>query len=190
VPTSRPDDRPAFRFGLGHLALEFLATLANRFDDPLDRLRTPRDLEQWLLHAEIACGVRCDDALLADARGLREAIYRSVDAARHHRQLTPGDFELVNRWARLPPPAPQLDSQLRLTWTGPQPAHAALARLAGAAVELLAGPDLARVRDCARPGCSLLFIDHSRPGRRRWCSMQRCGNRAKTAHYRQRRRPA
>jgi predicted RNA-binding Zn ribbon-like protein len=33
-----------------------------------------------------------------------------------------------------------------------------------------------------------MFIDHSRPGRRRWCSMERCGNRAKTARYRQRRR--
>jgi predicted RNA-binding Zn ribbon-like protein len=32
-----------------------------------------------------------------------------------------------------------------------------------------------------------MFIDRSRPGRRRWCSMERCGNRDKTARYRQRR---
>jgi predicted RNA-binding Zn ribbon-like protein len=48
--------------------------------------------------------------------------------------------------------------------------------------------ELARVRSCAR--CTLLFVDRSPPGTRRWCSMERCGNRSKTAHYRQTRRAA
>ena len=32
----------------------------------------------------------------------------------------------------------------------------------------------------------LLFVDQSRPGSRRWCSMQRCGNLAKVRSYRDR----
>jgi hypothetical protein len=36
--------------------------------------------------------------------------------------------------------------------------------------------------------CSLLFVDTSRSGRRRWCSMERCGNRAKVAAHRRRRK--
>jgi len=36
-----------------------------------------------------------------------------------------------------------------------------------------------RVRDCANPHCGVLFLDSSRPGTRRWCSMDTCGNRAK-----------
>jgi predicted RNA-binding Zn ribbon-like protein len=49
-------------------------------------------------------------------------------------------------------------------------------------VELLRAPD--RVRVCAHPDCILHFYDASRSGRRQWCSMAACGNRAKAArHY-------
>jgi predicted RNA-binding Zn ribbon-like protein len=178
---------PDFRFGLGHPVLEFVATLAKRYGDPLERLATPRDLDRWLDETEIASSARCDEELLADGRRLREAIYDALAAARGNRRPARDDLDLINAWAREPTPAPQIDPQLGLTWAGPNTARAGLARLARAAVELLAGPDLARVHNCDRPGCSLLFIDHSRPGRRRWCSMERCGNRAKTAQYRQRR---
>lgn len=60
--------------------------------------------------------------------------------------------------------------------------ESALAQIACDAIDLLSGSDLARVRRCA--GCSLLFLDRSPPGRRRWCSMDSCGNREKTARYR------
>ena len=50
--------------------------------------------------------------------------------------------------------------------------------------DLLAGPRLDRVRCCANPECGWLFLDDSRAGKRRWCSMQSCGNRAKARrHY-------
>ncbi|MFI0355774.1 CGNR zinc finger domain-containing protein [Actinomadura sp. 9N407] len=55
---------------------------------------------------------------------------------------------------------------------------------ARALVELLrtASPD--RLRRCAGHDCVLWFLDTSRNGRRRWCSMTGCGNRAKArAHY-------
>ena len=59
---------------------------------------------------------------------------------------------------------------------------------AHAACSTVPAPASARVRTCA--GCSLLFIDRSRPGRRRWCSMDRCGNRDKTARYREKKQHA
>ncbi|AUG78615.1 hypothetical protein CFP65_3835 [Kitasatospora sp. MMS16-BH015] len=41
-----------------------------------------------------------------------------------------------------------------------------------------------RIRQCAGAGCVLHFFDTSQNGRRRWCSMAACGNRAKAArHY-------
>mgnify|MGYP000011682211 FL=1 len=47
-----------------------------------------------------------------------------------------------------------------------------------------------RIRQCASEDCIYWFLDTSKSGRRRWCSMARCGNRAKVAkHYRQRRTP-
>lgn len=41
-----------------------------------------------------------------------------------------------------------------------------------------------RLRCCSGDGCILWFWDSSKGGRRRWCSMERCGNRAKAQrHY-------
>ncbi len=57
---------------------------------------------------------------------------------------------------------------------------------ARAYLRLLDDAHPARVRRCA--GCVLWFLDTSRNGTRRWCSMDECGNRAKAqAHYRRRR---
>jgi predicted RNA-binding Zn ribbon-like protein len=41
------------------------------------------------------------------------------------------------------------------------------------------------MRQCAdAKGCGWLFLDESRAGTRRWCSMGECGNRAKAhRHY-------
>ena len=50
--------------------------------------------------------------------------------------------------------------------------------------DLLVGPRLARVRRCANERCLYLFVDDSKSGTRRWCSMAACGNRAKAhRHY-------
>ena len=64
--------------------------------------------------------------------------------------------------------------------------ESALAAVALDAVELLSLDD-GRLRLCEGPGCSLVFYDSSRPGTRRWCSTERCGNRVNTTTYRRRR---
>ncbi len=52
--------------------------------------------------------------------------------------------------------------------------------------QLLLSPDGERVRACPGPGCGWLFLD--RTGRRRWCTMATCGNRAKARRFATRRR--
>lgn len=54
-----------------------------------------------------------------------------------------------------------------------------------AADALIAG-ELPRVRRCADPKCTRVFHDDTRNGRRRWCEMATCGNRAKAARWRER----
>ena len=54
----------------------------------------------------------------------------------------------------------------------------------------LIGGKLDKVRRCANPECGWLFLDDSRAGKRRWCSMSACGNRAKARrHYHKSREP-
>jgi predicted RNA-binding Zn ribbon-like protein len=53
-----------------------------------------------------------------------------------------------------------------------------------AADALIAG-ELARVRRCADGRCMRVFYDTTKNGRRRWCDMSTCGNRAKAARHRE-----
>jgi predicted RNA-binding Zn ribbon-like protein len=149
------------RYGFGHQALDLAATLGSRLDQPFERLQS-----------------------LEETRELREAIYRLIDAARHGKSGPASDVALLNAWARQPTAAPQTSTNFDRSDVAADPARAAIARLARETVNLLTGPDVTRVRRCARTGCPLLFLDLSRPGRRQWCSMERCGNLVKTARYR------
>ncbi|MDH3422912.1 MAG: CGNR zinc finger domain-containing protein, partial [Gemmatimonadota bacterium] len=70
-------------------------------------------------------------------------------------------------------------------WTGIGPLSL-LNPLARSALELAEAVDPTRLRPCAAPDCGRWFVDTSKGGRRKWCSMERCGNRAKAARYRSR----
>ncbi|MEP6990504.1 MAG: ABATE domain-containing protein [bacterium] len=52
------------------------------------------------------------------------------------------------------------------------------------AAEALIVGELTRVRRCADPRCGRVFQDETKNGRRRWCDMATCGNRAKAARHR------
>jgi len=64
----------------------------------------------------------------------------------------------------------------------------ARATVAGTLADFLASGRTQRLRICANPGCREVFIDSSPTGRRRWCDMRTCGNQAKVARHRARRR--
>ena len=59
-----------------------------------------------------------------------------------------------------------------------------------AAAELLASDSRTQIHECADEGCGWLFLDTSRNRRRRWCTMESCGNRAKARRFYQRSREA
>jgi predicted RNA-binding Zn ribbon-like protein len=52
------------------------------------------------------------------------------------------------------------------------------------AADTLVSGEMERVRRCADPRCARVFFDGSRNGKRRWCDMKTCGNRAKAARHR------
>jgi predicted RNA-binding Zn ribbon-like protein len=55
-----------------------------------------------------------------------------------------------------------------------------------ATAELLAEADFSRIRKCE--SCVVHFLDTSKKGSRRWCSMNICGNKLKVAAYQRRKR--
>ena len=61
-----------------------------------------------------------------------------------------------------------------------------LARIAEPIVRQIGEGNDDRIRICASDTCRWIFYDESRSGRRRWCDMATCGNRAKAARHRAR----
>ena len=135
---------------------------------------------------------------LDEARLLRDSLRRlaafRIDDPRPAAQSPIQDVDeavaAVNR-ATTHRPYPQLTvqhRQLQSTYSRhASPTRTALAELAHAAVDLLAGPRAADLRACHAPGCVLYFLK-SHP-RRAWCS-EACGNRARAARHYQRVRAA
>lgn len=69
----------------------------------------------------------------------------------------------------------------------PAPGDTVLWPVLASAVELLTSGALDRVKECENhDSCGWLFLDTSRSGTRRWCSMSSCGARAKMRRYRAR----
>src|SRR5262249_31526717 len=60
--------------------------------------------------------------------------------------------------------------------------------LAESAADLICSVDFRLIRACRGSVCTLLFLDQTKAHSRRWCSMAVCGNRAKAAAHRARKR--
>ena len=185
-------------FDSGSFALDF-ATTATISGDPAatssasgpgtDRLHSPDDLTTWLRERfPVTVGAaRTRD--LFDAVSLRDAIGRmavgaSLGAAartRRHRCGQPlrRDARRAAVDHRRPPPG------RRSVHTVPQ----ALSTIARDAVDLFSPANAGRIRVCSGDDCGMVYLDTSRAASRRWCSMQRCGNRAKVRAHRARKRP-
>lgn len=143
------------------------------------------DLERLLALILGVPQVRTTAADLAAMRPLRDAIARIARGLAAGVPMRAADVEILNAAATGSPLVPALLPAGGTAVVDPT-AAAALATLARDAIDLFGGPRVARIRVCAAADCGLLFVDASRPGRRRWCSMERCGNRAKVRGHRAR----
>ena len=198
---------PAF-FITGSSGLDFLNTLATPVDVPVDWIEDGDGLLAWLeqaglVPASAAKSVRAHalpgelDAVAARARDLREW-FRGFVRARAGRNLTGADLRDLEPLNRLLDRDERFDQivassgesdglslETRRRWRSPE---SLLLPIAGAIAEFLCQDDFPYVKACEGSTCTLLFVDRT-PGRaRRWCSMAICGNRAKQAAHRNRRR--
>lgn len=171
-----------FTFPCGSPALDFAGTLKSRETDRRESLTTAGDLGRWVAESGVVDETPEFESLDA-ALELREAIYDLLTARMSGRPYDAASLAAVNTAAAQPPPAMTLSSAgSRTTATAAQ----TLSLLARDAISVLSGPDAALLKQCARHGCTQVYLDRSRGGRREWCSMQTCGNRVKASAYRAR----
>lgn len=180
----------AFRFTPGRLSLNLVATVGERGHRDIERLIICPDFARWCVEAGLLLHpLEVSSSDLKAVKQLREAIYQTAQAVRTRAVPNPEDVETINSWAKLPPLVPQLGRDGHsVSWIAHQIIPSVLSTIARDAIDLFSSPSVERIKACANPECSMLFLDTSRPGQRRWCLMEGngCGNRAKKAAYRQR----
>lgn len=125
-----------------------------------------------------------------EAIALREAVFHLADATRQGRTAPKADLAILNRCLLEYPEGRALaPSQGRLVWRSHGDGidlGSPLGAIARLAADLLVTAEPDSIRCCAGPGCGWLFHDTSPNKRRRWCSMEACGNRAKARRHYQR----
>ena len=183
-----------------NLALDLLNTAPPDEGGRTDLLAGPADVLRWLSDAGLLDPAEVGrmeqsppDARLLweEAVGLRLAAGEALAAWLRGAPIPDRALFALNRCleARLTGVALRRGGQ-ELSWVQSQhltETAGYLAPVAGELADLFLEGDPKRVRRCAGPGCAMWFRDTSKNGSRRWCSMARCGNRAKVAaHYRRR----
>lgn len=180
----------SFRFDAGAACLDFAHTGGEGRYAVFETLHQPADLDAWLAQPPPAAVLTTPvtGRELTAAKTLRQAIWVAAHARAAGRPLPAEAIATINRAAAAPPLVPELAADgTTVGWAPPLRAAQALSTLAREMIELLSGPLAERIRVCAGDNCALVFVDSSRPGARRWCAMERCGNRHKLRAHRARR---
>ncbi len=209
--------RPAPFFVADDRALDFLNSIASPWGSEIEWIDDGYDLLAWLEQADLVSasvlkpfrketGNKELDVVAAQARNLREwfraflhdhaghpleftvlgqlgPINRLLARDNSYRQIETGEDSREDSATKLPELRWRQDRRWRKLSS-----DALLLPLAEAMGDLLCRPDFDGVKTCENEKCTLWFYDISKNHTRRWCSMAVCGNRAKAAAHRARKR--
>ncbi|MGV9304112.1 CGNR zinc finger domain-containing protein [Nonomuraea sp. NPDC003727] len=167
------------------LCLDFANTVNSRPVARRDWLAVPEQALTWARAAGHPIERQADlAAALPGARELRESVFRVFDPLTRGADPPRADLDAVTAvyadglaHARLE----RADGRFGFAWPAPRTPMTLLWEVAASAVDLLSRGPLERLGAC--PSCCWLFLDTSKNGRRRWCSMTTCGSRDKARRY-------
>lgn len=210
IRTWDPDlDEPVVEGPHGHQAslsdgLAFVNTLEIDRGRSVDHLPNVEVALRWfkrrrLMHRESMeqgiAAFRADpdaaEKAIARIRRVRAAMRELAEATVERRLPDPKQLDRINRALRTPYTYVLVPSPDGGAWDHKHegdPVEGALARLVESIAREVSQGHPERMRVCANEECRWVFHDTSRSGRRKWCDMATCGNRAKVARHRERRR--
>src|SRR5262252_597803 len=199
-------DNAPFIFIGERLWLDFVNTDDVRRGVRFDALREFETFVRWLEAASVVDGERAAGlrrramqqpsgaaAALVDARRVRAALRGLAERGNTTEKARVDTLAEINRilgrsagTRRL---EPRSDGGFARSFVPVGDAFAGLMiPVVESAADALVIGELARIRRCADGRCPRVFFDGTKNGRRRWCDMATCGNRAKAARHRVRMR--
>jgi predicted RNA-binding Zn ribbon-like protein len=181
-------------------ALDFINTLEYDKGEPYEHLTDVPTTVQWLQRHELLHKEMVTDLIgryeyedpqpaLLRVRKVRAALRELLDATVEQRRPQSSALREVNRALKAPYQielVPAKDGVSLDHRHEGDPLSGAMARLSEAVARELTQGDPRRMRICANDECRWVFRDYSPAGRRKWCDMSTCGNRAKAARHRER----
>jgi predicted RNA-binding Zn ribbon-like protein len=198
------DWKDGFLFIGNQLALDFLNTCPVQDGKPQELLSDVNALLRWFRAAKLLSAAKFTtlqtqwanspraSRTLEEIRALREKLRKEVLAWESGGKLHRATIEHLNGLLAVHPMLERIidtgnSPRIDLSFEVREPEDL-LAPLAHSAAKLFSETARSRVRKCGH--CVLHFLDTSKKGTRRWCSMQLCGNRLKVAAYARRLRNA
>lgn len=177
-----------FLFVGNNIAADFVNTELVVRGERVDRLSDPDDLKQWAKEATLPIDSKVGQVHVRQAHYLRSALSEAFTSRIANESASPEALEAINQHMvsyatrqvlRFKDGAYTVERA-----SGSFTAPMLLESLAHEGATLLASPQAERLKQCSSPDCVLIFVDTSRSQKRRWCSMEICGNRAKVSkHY-------
>jgi predicted RNA-binding Zn ribbon-like protein len=177
----------------GHPALDFVNTAEERgHPEAGDVLHASTDLRRWgQRYGLLSVDARVDRAELRRALEAREVLYVLFDAIAEGRRPPRPELERLGALGAAAYRAGTLEEAPsgKVTWRWPNTELSTVRHVAVAgALDLLRDDRIRRLKQCPGEHCGWFFLDTTRRGNRRWCSMSECGQEVKIARRRERRR--
>lgn len=159
-----------------------------------DILLDPSRTFQWLKDNNL---LRESDALALENKELLDSLIDELHSLRHFCKMILSDLEqqgklslnttdqlkmLVNQVKVSLTIAPMND-KLKLVSEGMTASDHVMYNIVYSIIDTLDSITIDRIRQCEHQECILYFVDTSKSGKRRWCSMELCGNRQKAAEF-------
>lgn len=184
----------------GEPVIDFSNTVTGRDMTPRDWLYDYAALADWaVLSKVIAEGeraylepkIRTSLAVAAKelrlAKDLREAVFCCLGAASRREQAPIESMSLIECEWKSAVSTVVLERGLNAINVRIPVERAGISvirhRLALSSVALFSSDLHSRLKLCSGPNCAWYFLDHSKSGKRKWCSMKTCGNSAKARRW-------
>lgn len=182
----------------GRLCLDFLNTQTRKQNQEIDLLTDSDHLLSWLRSANVLAEEEADllreqwsqkedeEQALQKALALRTAFRCVVESVREEQPAPSAALAEMNALLAETLTHSQVHQQgmkfTRSENTTP-PATRWLVVIVQDAIDLLCNADLSLLKQCDGPTCIRFFYDTTKNHKRRWCSVEKCGSRAKAAAY-------
>ncbi|MEH6445824.1 MAG: CGNR zinc finger domain-containing protein [Oceanospirillaceae bacterium] len=187
------NNKPTFYFVANNLAIDFVNTTIQKQQAAYELINNPAEFLFWAADAGAKLQANQPAFEMQAIYHLRRALKTLFEAKMQNITFPEPDLAILNQHLINAPVQQKLllvAQEMLLQPVNSQLSIAGfLGEIAHQAAQVLISANKQPIKSCASEKCILMFLDTSRSKKRRWCSMDLCGNRAKAAAFYQAAKP-